>query len=122
RVLTIAETILNGITATKIFAPDNQANIPFANLVTGSTTFSTLNYSGTAPVNAHQAIALKSFGGRTIIYLIDDNGGSPVIRKYRSNAGGSTWIALGNISVPVGTKSLTATISATGAKIYFITL
>ncbi|TZF83284.1 hypothetical protein FW774_13440 [Pedobacter sp. BS3] len=122
RVLTIAETILNGVSGTKIFAPENSTVIPFSNLVTTSSSFTSLGFSGAAPVGAHQVAAVKSLGGRTIIYVIDDNGSSPLIRKYRSNLGGTDWLAQGSVSVPEGTKSLTATIDANGVTLYFTTL
>ncbi len=126
RVLTIAETSLSAVpvVSVKLFAPESITSIPMTNLPTVSTTLSTLAFSGDSPVNAHQVIALKSTStpARTLLYVLDDNGGSPVIRKYRSNAGGDTWIAYGTISVPLGTKSLSATISAAGAKLYYTTL
>ncbi|MFD1630003.1 hypothetical protein [Pseudopedobacter beijingensis] len=122
RVLTIAETVLNGVTLAKIFAPDNQNNIPFADLITTSTSFKTNDFGGTtAPSNAHQVAVVKSPGSpaRTLLYVIDDNG--PVIRKYRSNLGGTSWLAKGDISVPAGTRSLTAVKTSTGVKIFFTT-
>ncbi len=123
RVLTIAETILNNVTANKIFAPNATAELPSSNLPTASVTFATApNFPGSArPVGVHQAVAIAAYG-RTLIYLIDDNAGAPKIRKYRSNGGGSDWLALGSIDVPVTTKSLTAKFDGTGVRLYFITL
>ena len=122
RVLTIAETVLGGNpSVVNIYAPDNNNNFPASPLVTTSSNFNSLIFSGGGPLNAHQVIVLKSPGGRTMLYALEDNGGAPRIRKYRSNAGGDTWIAYGAISVPVGTKSLSATISTAGANIYYTT-
>jgi hypothetical protein len=124
RVLTIAETVINSLAGIKIFAPDAQNNFGFADLPTTSTTFSTLGLGGAATVTAHQVLALKSLTNpaRTILYVIDDNSGSPLIRKYRSNGSGTDWVALGTLSVPSGTKSISGTINSTGVKIYYTTL
>ncbi|RYF26847.1 MAG: hypothetical protein EOO42_00355 [Flavobacteriales bacterium] len=124
RVLTIATTALGAgpILANKLFVPDNGVNFPMRDLpVTSSGGFNSLIYSGGGANGSHQIIALKTSTGRTIIYAIEENAGAPIIRKYRSNAGGDTWIAYGSVSVPVGTKSLSATISTAGANIYYTT-
>ncbi|WP_461787637.1 T9SS type A sorting domain-containing protein [Pedobacter sp.] len=131
RVLTIAETIYNGLSATKIFAPIASTSLPQANLPTVSTVFSLdKNSSPAVPsipsgnplVSAHQVLAFKTVGGRTIIYVLDDNGGSPQIKKYRSNANGQDWVQFGNISVPANTKSIAGVYTAnTGVTLYFTT-
>jgi hypothetical protein len=131
RVLTIAETVYNGVSATKIFAPIASTSLPQANLPTVSTVFSLDKNSspavpsipsGTPLVNAHQVLAFKTAGGRTIVYVLDDNGGAPLIKKYRSNANGQDWVQFGNISVPANTKSLSGTYTANvGVTLYFTT-
>ena len=122
RVLTIAETLLGtNPSVVNIYAPDNNNNFPASTLVTTSTTFNSLIFSGGSPANAHQVIVLKSPGGRTMLYALEDNGGAPRIRKYRSNAAGNTWIAYGAVNVPVNTKSLSGTISTAGVNLYYTT-
>ena len=131
RVLTIAETIYNSVTSTKVFAPIASTSLPQANLPTSSTTFSVDKNSspavpsipgGTPLVSAHQVLAFRSTTGRTLVYVLDDNGGSPLIKKYRSNASGSDWIGFGNISVPANTKSIAGVYSSTsGVTLYFTT-
>lgn len=126
RVLTIAETAYGATPtiATKIFAPIGSTTIPSANLPTSSVSFTALpNIPGGASlVNAHQVLAFKSASGRTLIYVLDDNGGAPLIKKYRSNMGGTDWVEFGNISVPLNTKSIGGVYSrSTGVKLYFTT-
>lgn len=125
RVLGIAETSLGAgpTVAVKVFAPNASTTIPSANLPTTSVAFATApNIPGAAPlVSAHQVLAFKSTTGRTIIYVLDDNGGSPLIKKYRSNASGSDWVAFGNIAVPINTKSIAGVYSSTGVTLYFTT-
>lgn len=124
RVLTIADTYFSASNnGTKIFAPYASTNVPNAALPTTSVTFPTSpNIPGSAPlVSAHQVLAFKSATGRTLIYVLDDNGGSPLIKKYRSNASGSDWIQFGNVAVPVNTKSVTGVYSSTGVTLYFTT-
>lgn len=124
RVLTIADTYFsaanNGI---KIFAPNASTNVPNAVLPTTSVSFPTSpNIPGGAPlVSAHQVMAFKSTTNRTLIYVLDDNGGSPLIKKYRSNASGNDWIQFGNVAVPANTKSITGVYSSTGVTLYFTT-
>ncbi|MGE6220439.1 hypothetical protein ACQKCH_11485 [Nubsella zeaxanthinifaciens] len=131
RVLTIAETIYNGVSATKIFAPIASTSLPQANLPTVSTLFSVDKNSspavpsipGATPlVSAHQVLAFRTDGGRTIVYVLDDNGGSPLIKKYRSNANGQDWVQFGNISVPANTKSIAGIYRiGVGVTLYFTT-
>lgn len=125
RVLAIGETSLGAgpTVAVKVFAPNASTNIPSANLPTTSVAFSTTpNLPGGAPVvSAHQVLVFKSITGRTLIYVLDDNGGSPLIKKYRSNASGSDWVSFGNIAVPTNTKSMAGVYSSTGVTLYFTT-
>jgi len=126
RVLTIAETSYgSGPTlVTKIFAPNASTSIPSRDLpLTTQQTFSTApNIPGGAPLlSAHQVLVFKSVTGRTLIYVLDDNNGSPLIKKYRSNASGSDWVTFGNISVPANTKSIAGVYSSTGVTLYFTT-
>ncbi|MDQ8005341.1 MAG: hypothetical protein REI64_11110 [Pedobacter sp.] len=129
RVLTIAETIYGTNESVRIFAPiggANQATLANVELPTSPVGFGTTpNMPGTTnrPYNIHQAMAFKAYG-RTYLYIIDDNNGSPVIRKYRSNGGGNDWVnEFGFVGVPVNTKSFTAKFdAATGVKLYFTTL
>ncbi|WP_256011398.1 hypothetical protein [Desertivirga xinjiangensis] len=131
RVLTIANTIYNGIEAIRLYAPiggtQQTASLPAVSpLPTSQVVFSTTpSFPGAAlPFNVHQAIALKAYG-RTILYILDDGdptGSAPLIRKYRTNQGATTWLELGSISVPATTKSLTAKIDDTGVTLFFSTL
>ena len=129
RVLTIASTIYNGTEAIRLYAPIGGTETSLAAispLPTSQVSFSTTpSFPGAAlPFNVHQAIALKAYG-RTLLYIIDDGdatGSAPLIRKYRTNQGGTTWLELGSISVPATTKSLTAKIDGTGVTLYFTTL
>lgn len=126
RILTIAETSYGtGPTvSTKIFAPNALTSIPSADLPTSSVAFSTSPPAipgGTPLVNAHQVLVFKSTTGRTLIYVLDDNGGSPLIKKYRSNMNGNDWVAFGNISVPANTKSIAGVYSSMGVTLYFTT-
>ncbi|WP_113638908.1 gliding motility-associated C-terminal domain-containing protein [Nubsella zeaxanthinifaciens] len=130
RVLSIAETVYNGVESVRIFAPIGGSSQPVlasaSPLPTSSVTFATTpNFPSTArPFNVHQAIAFRAYG-RTIVYLIDDGdatGSAPVIRKYRSNAGGTDWLSLGSITVPATTKNLAAKFDGTGVRLYFTTL
>jgi hypothetical protein len=131
RVLTIAQTVYNAVVTTKIFAPIGSTSIPQANLPTSSVAFSVDKNStpaipsipGSTPLlNTHQVLAFRSAGGRTLIYVLDDNGSAPLIKKYRSNAGGTDWVEFGNIAVPANTKSIAGTYSGTsGVTLYFTT-
>ncbi|RYF26849.1 MAG: T9SS type B sorting domain-containing protein [Flavobacteriales bacterium] len=125
RVLTIAETSFGPTptVAVKLFAPNASTTIPSANLPSSSVAFANApNIPGGAPVvTAHQVLVFKSATGRTLIYVLDDNGGSPLIKKYRSNASGSDWVAFGNIAVPANTKSIAGAYSSTGVALYFTT-
>lgn len=129
RVLSIAETIYGTTEGLRIFAPIGGTTTQLASaspLPTTSVNFATApNFpTATLPFNVHQAIAIKAYG-RTFVYLIDDGnaaGTAPVIRKYRSNASGSDWLALGSVSVPATTKNLAAKFDASGVKLYFTTL
>lgn len=129
RVLSIAETILGNNEGLRIFAPIGGTTTQLANaspLPTTSVNFSTApNFPGAAmPFNVHHAVAIKAYG-RTIVYVLDDgnaSGSAPVIRKYRSNSGGSDWLTLGSVSVPATTKNLAVKFDAAGAKLYFTTL
>lgn len=129
RVLSIAETFIGTNEGLRIFAPIGGTTTQLASaspLPTTSVNFSTApNFPGAAlPFNVHHAIAIKAFG-RTIVYVLDDGnatGSAPVIRKYRSNAGGTDWITLGSVNVPATTKNLAVKFDANGAKLYFTTL
>jgi hypothetical protein len=126
RVLTIAETSYGSgpTVAVKIFAPIASTSIPSANLPVTSVSFSNSpNIPGGAPlVSAHQVLAFKSASGRTLIYVLDDNGSAPLIKKYRSNASGTDWVEFGNIAVPVNTKSIAGVYTAgAGVTLYFTT-
>ncbi|MDQ8005339.1 MAG: gliding motility-associated C-terminal domain-containing protein [Pedobacter sp.] len=124
RVLTIADTYFSASNnGTKIFAPYASTNVPNAALPTTSVTFPTSpNIPGSAPlVSAHQVLAFRSATNRTLIYVLDDNGGAPLIKKYRSNASGSDWVQFGNVAVPVNTKSISGVYSNTGVTLYFTT-
>ena len=130
RVLSIGETIFGTSDGLRIFAPIGGSSQPvLANvspLPTTSVNFATTpNFPSTArPFNVHQAIAIKAYG-RTIVYLIDDGNATstaPVIRKYRTNAGGTDWLSLGSVNVPASTKNLAAKFDANGVKLYFTTL
>jgi gliding motility-associated-like protein len=129
RVLSIAETFIGANEGLRIFAPIGGTTTQLANvspLPTTSVNFGTTpNFPGAAlPFNVHHAIAIKAYG-RTIVYVLDDGnatGSAPVIRKYRSNAGGSDWITLGSVSVAATTKNLAVKFDANGAKLYFTTL
>lgn len=130
RILTLAETIYGTNEGLRLFAPvggtGQQVLASTSPLPTTSVSFTTSpNFPGSAkPFNVHQAIAFKAYG-RTILYIIDDgdaNGTIPRIRKYRSNAGGSDWLELGSVSVPVTTKNITGRFDANGIKLYFTAL
>jgi hypothetical protein len=126
RVLTIAQTSYGAgpTVATKIFAPIGSTSVPSINLPTTLSTFTAVpNIPGGAPlVNAHQALVFKSSSGRTLMYVLDDNAGSPLLKKYRSNAGGTDWVEFGNIAVPLNTKSIAGTYSSTsGVQLYYTT-
>ena len=123
RVLTIAETVLGATTATKLFAPNATPNLGSANLPTTQVAFSNApNFPGSAkPVSIHQVIAISAYG-RTLLYVLDDNGSSPKIRKYRSNAGGNDWLPMGSTDVPLTTKSLAAKFDRSGVTLFFTSL
>ncbi len=130
RVLSIGETIFGTSDGLRLFAPiGGSSQAVLANafpLPTTSVNFATTpNFPSTArPFNVHQAIAIKAYG-RTIVYLIDDGNATstaPVIRKYRTNAGGTDWLSLGSVNVPAYTKNLAAKFDAKGVKLYFTTL
>src|SRR5690606_12749075 len=72
------------------------------------------------PVNSHQMLVLNAYG-RSLLYLLDDNAGNPVIRKYRLNNSATNWLTLGFVSVAAGTKSLSGTFDANGVTLYFTT-
>ena len=127
RVLTITDFVYsNGATSNvRIFAPIGSADNAATKtpLPTASTAFTFINYPGSAkPVSAHQMVCITAGTGtdrRTLLYLLDDNASAPKIWKYRVNNGGSDWLALGSLAVPVNTESLSAKLDANGVKLYF---
>ena len=122
RVLNIADTYFsasnNGL---KLFAPNALTSIPNSPLPTTSVTFATVpNVPGAAPLaKAHQVAAIKTANNRTLVYVIDDADGAPMLKKYRSNAAGTDWVSFGSIAIPANTRSITALYtSTTGVKLY----
>ncbi|MFN0292357.1 T9SS type A sorting domain-containing protein [Pedobacter helvus] len=130
RVLTIAATSFGAgpTVADKIFAPIGGNTLASTNLpLTTQTSFTTpLGFPSGTLRNLHQAIVFKSASGRTFLYLIDDNAvasggtGVPLLRKFRSNSGGSSWVDFKSIELPLNTKSIAGVYTAgTGVKLYF---
>lgn len=131
RVLTIAATSFGtGPTvADKIFAPIGSNTLASTNLpLTTQTSFGTpLGFPSGTLKNGHQAIVFKSASGRTFLYIIDDNttvpgNGVPLLRKFRSNSAGNSWVDFKSIELPLNTKSIAGVYAAgTGVKLYFTT-
>lgn len=132
RVLTIAATSLGATptVADKIFAPIGANTLASTNLpLSSQTAFGTpLSFPSNTLRNGHQAIVFKSASGRTFLYIIDDNtlasGGTgiPLLRKFRSNAGGTSWVDFKSVELPLNTKSIAGVYSSSnGVNLYFTT-